>query len=321
MLLVPEREIANLMTREAAFDAVEKVFAAMAAKDAYNFPVIREAIGHEDALYGFKGGFDRAGLTLGLKAGGYWPNNLEKFGHINHQSTVFLFDPDTGMPSAMVGGNLLTALRTAAASSVSIKHLARPDARVIGMIGAGHQSTFQLRAALEQRRFEKVIGWNYHPEMLPNIEKVANDASLPFEAVTLDGMQQADVIISITSAFAPSLMADHVSPGCHIACMGTDTKGKQEVEAALITKGTVFTDEVAQSISIGEAQHAIADDLITPNDITELGAVINGTHAGRSSDTEITIFDGTGVGLQDLAVAAKVVDLAQKRGIAIEVDF
>ena len=321
MLLVPEREIANLMTREAAFDAVENVFAAMAANDAYNFPVIREAIGHEDALYGFKGGFDRAGLTLGLKAGGYWPNNLEKFGHINHQSTVFLFDPDTGMPSAMVGGNLLTALRTAAASSVSIKHLARPDAHVIGMIGAGHQSTFQLRAALEQRQFEKVIGWNYHPEMLPNIEKVADEAGLPFEAVTLDGMQQADVIISITSAFAPSLMAQHVSAGCHIACMGTDTKGKQEVEAALIAKSTVFTDEVAQSISIGEAQHAIADGLITPDDITELGAVINGTHTGRSSDTDITIFDGTGVGLQDLAVAAKVVDLAVKRDIAIEVDF
>lgn len=321
MLIVPEREIANLMTREAAFDAVEKVFAAMAAQDAYNFPVIREAIGHEDALYGFKGGFDQAGMTLGLKAGGYWPNNLQKHGHINHQSTVFLFDPDTGMPAAMVGGNLLTALRTAAASSVSIKHLARADARVIGMIGAGHQSTFQLRAALEQRRFEKVIGWNYHPDMLPNIEKVAHEAGLPFEAVSLDGMRQADVIISITSAFAPSLMADHVAPGCHIACMGTDTKGKQEVETTLLVNGTVFTDEVAQSISIGEAQHAIADGQITPQDITELGAVINGTHKGRSSDSEITIFDGTGVGLQDLAVAAKVVDLAAKRGVAINVDF
>ena len=70
MLIVPEREIADLMTREAAFNAVESVFAAMASGDAYNFPVIREAIGHEDALYGFKGGFDQAGLTLGLKAGG-----------------------------------------------------------------------------------------------------------------------------------------------------------------------------------------------------------------------------------------------------------
>ncbi|MHA6325312.1 iminosuccinate reductase BhcD [Roseivivax sp. CAU 1753] len=321
MLIVPEREIADLMTREAAFDAVEKVFAAMAAGDAYNFPVVREAIGHEDALYGFKGGFDRAGLTLGLKAGGYWPNNLEKRGLINHQSTVFLFDPDTGRASAMVGGNLLTALRTAAASSVSIKHLARKDAKVIGMIGAGHQATFQLRAALEQRAFEKVIGWNYHPDMLPNIEKVATEFGLPFEAVELAGMTEADVIVSITSAFSASLMADHVAPGTHIACMGTDTKGKQEVEAALLARASVFTDEVAQSVSIGEAQHAIAEGLIAEADIAQLGAVINGTHKGRTSDDQITLFDGTGVGLQDLAVAASVVDLAVRKGVAIEVDF
>lgn len=321
MLIVPEREIADLMTRQAAFDAVEQVFAAMASGDAYNFPVVREAIGHEDALYGFKGGFDRAGLTLGLKAGGYWPNNLEKRGLINHQSTVFLFDPDTGKPSAMVGGNLLTALRTAAASSVSIKHLARSDARVIGMIGAGHQAAFQLRAALEQRDFEKVIGWNYHPEMLPNIEKVANEAGVPFQAVELDEMTEADVIISITSAFAPSLMANHVSPGTHIACMGTDTKGKQEVEASLLAKASVFTDEVAQSVSIGEAQHAVAEGLIQESDVAQLGAVINGTDPGRISDNQITLFDGTGVGLQDLAVAASVVDLAVRNGVAIEVDF
>jgi ornithine cyclodeaminase len=321
MLIVPEREIADLMTRKAAFDAVEQVFAAMASGDAYNFPVVREAIGHEDALYGFKGGFDRAGLTLGLKAGGYWPNNLEKRGLINHQSTVFLFDPDTGKPSAMVGGNLLTALRTAAASSVSIKHLARKDAKVIGMIGAGHQATFQLRAALEQRSFEKVIGWNYHPEMLPNLAKVAEEAGVPFKAVDLPGMDEADVIISITSAFSPSLMADHVSPGTHLACMGTDTKGKQEVEAGLLARASVFTDEVAQSISIGEAQHAIAEGLIRESDIAQLGAVINGSHPGRTSDDQVTLFDGTGVGLQDLAVAAAVVDLAVERGVAIEVDF
>ncbi|MEK9734742.1 MAG: ornithine cyclodeaminase family protein [Paracoccaceae bacterium] len=321
MFIVPERDIAKLMTREAALDAVEKVFAAMAAKDAYNFPVIREAIGHEDALYGFKGGFDRAGLTLGLKAGGYWPKNLEKRGLINHQSTVFLFDPDTGMVKAMVGGNLLTALRTAAASSVSIKHLAPRDAKVMGMIGAGHQATFQLRAALEQRNFEKVIGWNYHPEMLPNIEKVADEAGVAFEPVELDGMAEADVIISITSAFSPSLMDAHVSAGTHIACMGTDTKGKQEVEAALLARATVFTDEVAQSVSIGEAQHAIADGLINESDIVQIGAVINGAHPGRSSEEEITLFDGTGVGLQDLAVASSVVELAIEQGIAIEVDF
>lgn len=321
MLIVPEREIANLMTREAAFDAVEKVFAAMAAGDAYNFPVVREAIGHEDALYGFKGGFDRAGLTLGLKAGGYWPNNLEKRGLINHQSTVFLFDPDSGQVKAMIGGNLLTALRTAAASSVSIKHLARADAKVLGMIGAGHQAWYQLRAALQQRKFEKVIGWNLHPEKLSTLAEVANAAGVPFEAVELDGMREADAIISITSSFAAILDADQVSPGCHIACMGTDTKGKQEVDPALLARAMVFTDEVAQSVSIGEAQHAIAQGLIAETDIAELGAVINGSHPGRTSADQITLFDGTGVGLQDLAVAAAVIDLAVEKGVAIEVDF
>ena len=152
----------------------------------------------------------------------------------------------------------------------------------MGMIGAGHQATFQLRAALEQRQFEKVIGWNYHPEMLPNIEKIANEAGVPFEAVELEGMVEADVVISITSTFTPTVMAKHIAPGTHIACMGADTKGKQEVEAALLAKVTVFTDEVAQSISIGEAQHAIAAGLITESDVHQIGAVINGTHAGRT---------------------------------------
>ncbi len=322
MWIVPEAAIADLITPEASFEAVEAVFAAMARGDAYNFPVVREAIGHEDALYGFKGGFDRSELVLGVKAGGYWPNNLQKFDIINHQSTVFLFDPDTGRAKAMVGGNLLTALRTAAASSVSIKHLARDDARVLGMVGAGHQSHFQLRAAVRQRDFERVVAWNYHPDMLPKLGQTAADLGLPFEEASLEDLgAQADVIITITSAFAPSLMADHVRPGTHLACLGTDTKGKQEVETALVAKATVFTDEVAQSVGIGEAQHAVADGSKSEADIHQLGAVINGDHPGRSSAEEITLFDGTGVGLQDLAVAAKVLEIAIETGVAVEVDF
>ena len=321
MYIVPEREVAGLIDAGAAFEAVEAVFGAMAARDACNFPVLREAIGHEDALYGFKGGFDRAGMTLGLKAGGYWPHNLERRGLINHQSTVFLFDPDTGRVAAMVGGNLLTALRTAAASSVSIKHLARPDAKVLGMVGAGHQSHFQLRAAARQRAFEKVVAWNYHPDMLPKLAETAAEVGLPFEAVSLEDLgAQADVIITITSAFAPSLMDADVRPGTHLACMGTDTKGKQEVEAALLARATVFTDEVAQSVSIGEAQHAVGQGLIAEGDVTEIGAVINGAHTGRASADEITLFDGTGVGLQDLAVASAAVRLAIEAGVAIDVE-
>lgn len=320
MYIVPESEIGGLMDRTASFDAVEAVFAAMASKDAYNFPVIREAIGHADALYGFKSGFDRKSLALGLKSGGYWPGNMDR-GLTNHQSTVILFDADTGKVRALVGGNLLTALRTAAASAVSIKHLAPADAKVLGMIGAGHQSTFQMRAALEQRDFEKVIGWNRSPQNLSRLADLAAELGLPFEAVELEELgAQADVIITITSAFGPGLMDAHVLGPTHIACMGTDTKGKQEIDAALVARARVFTDEVAQAISIGECQHAVADGRLNLGDIAELGAVINGDHAGRVGD-EVTLFDGTGVGLQDLAVASSVVDLAIQNGVAIEVDF
>jgi len=303
ILVVSEADCQRLVDRKAAFTAVEAVFGAMARGDAYNFPVIREAIGHADALYGFKSGFDRAGLVLGLKSGGYWPGNMAK-GLTNHQSTVFLFDPDTGQLRALVGGNYLTAIRTAASSSVSIAHLARPDARVLGMIGAGHQAQFQLRAAVEQRAFDKVVAWNPHADMLPRLAAVAEELGLPFEAVSAQEVcAQSDAIITITSAFEPLLMADWVRPGTHIACMGTDTKGKQEVDPALVAKASVFTDEIAQSTSIGEAQHAVAAGLISDADITPIGDVINGTHPGRRTATDITLFDGTGIGLQDLAVA------------------
>ncbi len=321
MIIVPEREIAGLITAADCFTAVEQVFASMARKSAYNFPVIREAIGHADALYGFKSGFDRESLALGLKSGGFWPRNGEQ-GLTNHQSAIFLFDADSGQCRAVVGGNLLTALRTAAASAISIKHLARPDAKVLGMIGAGHQSTFQLRAALDQRAFDKVVGWNIDPGGLIRLEAVAAEKNVPFEAVDLVRLgEEADVIITITSSFAPILRTSQVRPGTHLACMGTDTKGKQEVEAELVAAATVFTDEIAQSVQIGEAQHAVAAGLLAASDIVELGTVINGTHPGRRSDREITLFDGTGVGLQDLAVASVAVDLAMSRGVASEIEF
>lgn len=317
MLIVPEALIAELVTPEDAFAAVEATFAAMARGEAYNFPVVREALG-EGRQYGFKSGLDRAGGMLGVKAGGYFPGNAAR-GMINHQSSVFLFDPDTGRPVAMVGGNLLTALRTAAASAIAIDRLAAPQARVLGIVGAGHQAGFQLRAAARVRDFEKVIAWNLHPEMLPKLEVVAAELGLPFEAVDLPAMRAAEVIVTITSSPAASLMAAHVSPGTHLSCMGTDTRGKQEVDPALVAGAAVFTDEVAQSISIGEAQHAVADGTLDASAIVPIGNVLIGAHPGRQSADEITLFDGTGVGLQDLAVAAVAVARARERGLGVEV--
>jgi len=236
MLIVSEEAVESLVSRADAFAAVESVFAAMARGDATNFPVVRESLGHADALFGFKSGFDTSAKVLGLKAGGYWPGNSGQ-GLTNHQSTVLLFDPDSGQLAALVAGNHLTALRTAAASAVSISHLARPDARVLGIVGAGHQAAFQLRAALEQRGFEQVVAWNRNPARLEGLAAVAADAGVPFKAVALYELgSQSDVIITITSCFQPLLLRHHIKPGTHIACMGTDTRGKQELDPALLAR-------------------------------------------------------------------------------------
>jgi ornithine cyclodeaminase len=314
--IVPEAVCPQVLGRADAFAAVEAVFAAMATGDARNFPVVREALAAGGPLYGFKSGFDAAGGVLGVKAGGYWPGNMAR-GLTNHQSVVALFDPETGRLAALVGGNYLTAVRTAAATAVSIKHLARADARVLGMVGAGHQSAFQLRAAAEARVFERVLAWNPHPEMLPRLAATAAEIGLPFEAVEREQLcAEADVIVTITSAFEPLLRADWIRPGTHLACMGTDTRGKQEVDAALLARAQVFTDEVAQSVSIGEAQHAVAQGLIAAGDVVAIGRVITGEHPGRRDAAAITLFDGTGVALQDLAAAAMALKRAREAGLA-----
>lgn len=308
-----DEETAHKIVDEAvAFEAVEQVFASMATGQARNFPVVREAIGHADALYGFKSGIDKSSLTLGLKAGGYWPHNGEK-NLTNHQSTVILFDPDTGQPTALVSGNHLTALRTGAACAVSIKHLARPDAKTLGIVGAGHQAAFQLRAAAAQRDFEQVLAWNRSENGLDRLSRVAAELGLAFKSVSRDELgEAADVIVTITSCHEALLDAPQIRPGTHLACMGTDTVGKQEIDPNILAGARIFTDEPSQAATLGECQHAVNAGLVSEDDITPLGAVITGTNAGRTSEADITVFDGTGVGLQDLAVARRVVDLAGK---------
>lgn len=311
MKFFDEETARSIVDEAVAFDAIEQVFAGMAKGEARNFPVVREAIGHADALYGFKSGIDKSSLTLGVKAGGYWPHNADK-GLTNHQSTVILFDPDTGQPTALVSGNHLTALRTGAACAVSIQHLARQDAKTLGIVGAGHQSQFQLRAAAAQRDFERVVAWNITSHGLDRLGNIAQELGLAFESVDRDELgQRADVIVTITSCDEPLLDVSQIRPGTHIACMGTDTVGKQEIDPRIIGKARVFTDEPAQSAQLGECQHAVNEGVLTVDDITPIGNVITGASAGRTDDSDITVFDGTGVGLQDLAVARRVVDLAE----------
>ncbi|TIS57509.1 MAG: ornithine cyclodeaminase family protein [Mesorhizobium sp.] len=323
MLIISEDLARRLVSVEDAIGAVEQTFAAMARSYARNYPVVREIVGYRDAVFGVKTGADVNAPFLGLKAGGYWPHNLGR-GLTNHQSATLLFDPETGRAAALISANYLTGVRTGAASAIATKYLSRPDAQTLGIIGTGAQSTYQLRATLAVRNIRRVFAWDTSLANLTAFGETVREFGLDYlpqvgrEAVAAN----ADVLITVTPSQQALVQKQWVRPGTHISAMGADTKGKQELDPSLVATTAIFVDEAAQSFTIGECQHAYAAGLIGEKDVrASLGSVIAGIAEGRRSADEITLFDGTGVSLQDLVVANLAVKRATEQGLGASVDF
>ncbi len=322
MLIIPESLAKELVSVEDAIEAVAAAFASMHRGTARNYPVVREVVGHADAVYGVKAGGDVAAPFLGLKAGGYWPHNTAR-GLTNHQSSTVLFDPDTGRASALVSANYLTGVRTGAASALATRSLSREDASVLGIIGTGAQSMHQLRATASVRKLTRVHAWDVAPASTERFAEAVRALGIECIAETSPEAvaRIADIIVTVTPSLKPIIMREWVRPGTHVSAMGADTRGKQELDPALVAAARVFVDEAAQSISIGECQHAYAQGLIREGDLTPLGAVLTGAAAGRRDASEITIFDGTGVALQDLVVADLAAKRARESGLGTDVDY
>ena len=322
MLIISEKLAQELVSVEDAIEAVAETFVAMARGQARNYPVVRESVGYADAVYGVKAGADTSAPFLGLKAGGYWPHNLPK-GLTNHQSSTLLFDPETGRASALISANYLTGVRTGAASAIATRALARPDASILGIIGTGGQSVYQLRATAAVRKLVRVHAWDASPESAARFGQTVETLGLEYVAEPNPERvaAAADILITVTPSQKAIIRNGWVRPGTHISAMGADTRGKQEFDPVLVAACSLFVDEAAQSMTIGECQHSFALGLIAEADMHALGAVLNGTAVGRRSASEITLFDGTGVALQDLVVADLAVRRAQASGRGVVVDY
>jgi alanine dehydrogenase len=324
MLLIPEALVPELVSMDDAIASMEHTFAAFDRGQARPYPVVRESLGQRRAVFGVKSGFDAQAGVLGLKAGGYWPENTAQ-GLTNHQSTVLLFDAQTGKPSALVGANHLTGVRTGAASALAIRHLAREDATTLALIGMGAQAVHQVRAALAARpTLKRVLAWAPTALHVDALALAVRAMGLEFRLAT--GAEQAvrgaDIVVTVTPSTAPIVMREWVRPGTHISAMGADTVGKQELDPALVASSRVVVDSVDQAITIGECQHACRLGLLRPADLSStLGGLCSGRLRGRGSDDEVTVFDSTGIALQDLALAALAVTRARERGVGAEVVF
>lgn len=322
MIVIPEVLARELVSVEDAIVAVETTFAAMARGAARNYPVVREVVGYQDAVYGVKVGCDRSVPLLGLKAGGYWPHNSAR-GLTNHQSSTLLFDPETGRAQALVSANYLTGVRTGAASAIATKYLSRADSQTLGMIGTGVQATYQLLATRAVRALKTVYAWDPSETNLATFGEFVEKLGLDFRPRTdrQPVVEAADIVITATPSQVALVEMDWVKPGAHISAMGADTRGKQELDTKLVAAATLYVDELSQSLSIGEFQHAFAQGLIDQSAVRgSIGEVIAGLCEGRRDAAEITIFDGTGLALQDLVVAELAVRIAGERGLGVKIE-
>ncbi|MFZ7104707.1 MAG: ornithine cyclodeaminase family protein [Peptococcaceae bacterium] len=314
VLILNDRDIEELVSFEEIMSVVEKAFADFQQGDSEVFPVVREEIKKHQGIFGIKSGYLKKEEVLGFKAGGFWLQNYAK-DLTNHQSTMMLFDPCTGAPRALFAANYITKIRTAALGAVGCKYLARKDSKILTVIGAGLQGKNQLLATLKVLPgVQKVQVYDLNALAA---EKMAGEMAQQIkpEIAYRDDVQSicenADVILTTTPSYQFIVRADWIKPGTHLNCIGSDTRGKQEIDPQIFTKAKIVVDNLEQCITIGETQHAFRQGLISKEDIHgEIGEIILGTKSGRSKPEEITVFDTTGVTIQDLATAGKIMEKA-----------
>lgn len=320
--ILSEADAGALLDFREAIALVEAGFVEVARQRYQAFPVVRQPLASPvTGIFGVKAGYLPDQALLGLKAGGYWRENREH-AISPHQSTMLLFEPETGRAVAVVAANAITGYRTGAMGALSVRHLARPHAARIGVIGCGTQGRMQIRALLASgHAVERIAVWDHHranaERLVADLDASGACGGVPVvvadDAKTL--VRESEVVITATSGNGIVVRAEWVQPGTHIAAIGSDTAGKQEIDAALLTcdRTRVVADNRAQSATLGEVQHA--GPTLDREAIPELGEIIAGLQPGRTDADQVTLFDATGVTFQDLVVAGHLVARAEAAGV------
>ena len=249
--------------------------------------------------------------------------NRERFNLPTVFSILIYTHPETGFPLAIVDGSYHTVMRTGAAAAVSAKWMARKNSRKLAIIGAGHMAEGVLATCNEVFPWEEVKVWSRSQATLDQFVREQQPKYPDFEIKTSTNLEDvapgADVLVTVTPARAPIIRNDWVTPGMHIAAVGADKKGDQELEGIILTRARIFVDDIRQCRTDGEINVPLSEGLIKESDIAgEIGEVITGRKPGRTSDQDITLFDSTGIALQDSATVPLEYERALAAGVGIE---
>jgi len=322
LAMISEATVRKIVTRRLAFDAVREAFEAVAVDRAQVFDVVIGSGLNNGEAFAIKSGIDGENELVGFKCGTYWAGNFQK-GMPAHGSTVLLLDPETGFPQVLVNASYLNGFRTAAGNAIAVSTLARSDAAVLGVIGAGHQAEHEIRAVAEVRALSLIKISTRSETRRSWIADRLQDVDIDIRFTSAeDAVRGSDIVTTVTPSESPLVRDEWIGEGTHISAMGADDKGKHELDMAILKRASLFADYPQQSVIIGEFQHAYHDGLINSvDDICALGSVTLGKSPGRISDTEITVFDSSGIAIQDLGVAGAIFEVAQKMGQVQHIDF
>ena len=297
LLLLDKHAVEAALVPDDVLAAVREAFVLHSQRQGRVFPVVREKLA-TGGVFGIKAGDVGSQSLLGFKAAGFWPGNRQ-LGGDTHQATIMLIDPATGRPLCMLDGNAITTARTGAAGGIGLQQLARPDSTRICVFGTGVQARIQLGFALRLMptlRHVRYVTSNgqRNTEFEAAFE---NQCAIGLATDRNDAVANSDVVITATPGGGPLFDAHAVQPGTHLTCVGADTDGKRELPAGLLERARIVVDDSEQARRIGECQWARDFPCI------EIGDLLTGNATIDRQPGDITVFDMTGLALQDLTVA------------------
>lgn len=324
-VILTRADVNALLDMAPCIDAVEKAFVAYAIGGTIAPGVLGAHV--QDGGFHVK----TAGLQspersyFVAKVNANFPENPIRRGLPTIQGIIALFDADDGRVLALLDSMEITSVRTAAATAVAAKYLARSDSAVVTICGCGEQARSQLRALSCVRPIRQVLAYDLDPV---KAQRFADEmpGSLGVTVTAVDRLneatQRSDIWVTCTPATRWFLSREHVASGAFVAAVGADNPHKQEIDPRLMTASAVVCDVLEQCATIGDLHHALAAGTMRREDVrAELADVVCGRKRGRNSDSEVVIFDSTGTALQDVAAAQLVYQRALETGRGVAIDL
>lgn len=324
-LLLNQKEVKQILNMADTIAAVEEAYKDFNRKLVVQPPILSIEVPDYNGEMDLKAGYSKSTEMIAVKtAVGYW-DNPKHYNLPTLLATITLYDGKSGYPVCIMDGSLITGYRTGAAGGVSAKVLARKNSEVVGVIGAGNQARMQVSALKEVLPIKTVKVWSpIGEDMLKYKQDI--ESMLGIQVILCDEPKEAvkssDIIVTATSSKNSIVQDEWISPGTHIIAIGADMEGKQELDSKIFSHAKIVVDNIQQCVYCGETQNPIREGIITEKDLHgEIGEILLGTKLGRESNEEITIFDSTGMSIQDNITACMIFKNAIRLGVGQNIEL